>query len=47
VICGIDNYCIGGGIDLICNADIRVCTEKSMFTVKEVDIGLCADLGTT
>ena len=32
---------------MICNADIRVCTKAAKFTIKEVDVGLCADLGTT
>lgn len=36
---------IGGGIDLITAADIRLCSEDTYFSVKEVDIGLAADLG--
>lgn len=45
--------CIGGGIDLVSMADIRYCTQDaylwilwSQFTIKEIDIGMCADLGT-
>lgn len=45
VIVGIDNLCIGGGVDLISFCDIRVCTENAKFTIKEVDIGMCADIG--
>lgn len=26
--------------------DIRLCTKDAKFTIKEVDIGICADLGT-
>lgn len=37
---------IGGGIDLACGADIRMCSSDTKFSVKEVDIGLAADLGT-
>ena len=38
--------CIGGGIDLMCAADIRMCTQDAYFSIKEVDIGLAADVGT-
>ena len=26
--------------------DIRLCSKDAKFTIKEVDIGICADLGT-
>jgi delta(3,5)-delta(2,4)-dienoyl-CoA isomerase len=26
--------------------DIRLCSKDTKFTIKEVDIGICADLGT-
>ena len=34
------------GVDLVTACDIRLCTEDAYFCVKEVDIGLAADLGT-
>ncbi|GAW20967.1 hypothetical protein ANO14919_104800 [Xylariales sp. No.14919] len=37
---------IGLAIDLSCCADIRICSKDAKFTVKEVDIGLAADIGT-
>lgn len=37
---------IGAGVDLITAADIRYCTKDSYFCVKEVDIGMAADVGT-
>ncbi|XP_049882317.1 delta(3,5)-Delta(2,4)-dienoyl-CoA isomerase, mitochondrial [Pectinophora gossypiella] len=40
------NACVGAGIDLITAADVRYCTEDAWFQVKEVDIGLAADVGT-
>ncbi|XP_041985721.1 delta(3,5)-Delta(2,4)-dienoyl-CoA isomerase, mitochondrial [Aricia agestis] len=40
------NACVGAGIDLITAADIRYCTADSWFQVKEVDVGLAADVGT-
>ena len=38
--------CIGAGIDFITAADIRFATEDCFFEVKEVDIGMAADVGT-
>ncbi|XP_022187912.2 LOW QUALITY PROTEIN: delta(3,5)-Delta(2,4)-dienoyl-CoA isomerase, mitochondrial [Nilaparvata lugens] len=46
VIGAIHGACIGGGVDLICATDIRYCTEDAWFQVKEVDIGMAADVGT-
>lgn len=46
VLIGIHSYCIGGGLDLISGADIRFCTEDAKFSIKEVDIGIAADIGT-
>lgn len=37
---------IGLAIDISCCADIRVCAKDARFAVKEVDIGLAADIGT-
>ncbi|KAI0389503.1 enoyl CoA hydratase-like protein [Xylariaceae sp. FL0594] len=37
---------IGLAIDLSCCADIRICSRDARFSVKEVDIGLAADIGT-
>eukprot|EP00164_Ancoracysta_twista_P001522 GFYU01001997.1.p1 GENE.GFYU01001997.1~~GFYU01001997.1.p1 ORF type:complete len:277 (+),score=69.06 GFYU01001997.1:95-925(+) len=46
VLVGIHGACIGGGIDLIAACDIRYCTKDAFFSIKEVDIGLAADVGT-
>ena len=46
VIAAIHNACIGGGVDIISSADMRFCTEDAYFTIKEVDMGLVADIGT-
>ena len=43
---GVHNKCIGGGIDLISAADIRYCTEDASFSIKEIDLGIVADIGT-
>lgn len=46
VIVAVHGACVGGGIDLICACDIRYCTEDAWFQVKEVELGIVADLGT-
>lgn len=46
VISAIHSACVGGAVDLITAADIRVCTKDAWFQVKEVDIGMAADVGT-
>ncbi|CAO3661873.1 hypothetical protein G6F70_002060 [Rhizopus microsporus] len=46
VIAAIHGACIGGGVDLITACDIRYCTKDAFFSVKEVDVGLAADVGT-
>uniref|UniRef100_R4G4P5 Delta(3,5)-Delta(2,4)-dienoyl-CoA isomerase, mitochondrial n=3 Tax=Rhodnius TaxID=13248 RepID=R4G4P5_RHOPR len=46
VISLVHNACIGAGVDLITAADIRYCTEDAVFQVKEVGIGMAADVGT-
>lgn len=46
IICLIHGYCFGLGIDLSSACDIRLCSPDTKFCVKEVDIGLAADVGT-
>jgi delta(3,5)-delta(2,4)-dienoyl-CoA isomerase len=46
VIVAIHNGCIGAGVDMICGADIRYCSSDAYFQIKEVDVGLAADVGT-
>uniref|UniRef100_A0A8C9JCN8 Delta(3,5)-Delta(2,4)-dienoyl-CoA isomerase, mitochondrial n=2 Tax=Panthera tigris TaxID=9694 RepID=A0A8C9JCN8_PANTA len=46
VIAAIHGACIGAGVDLVTACDIRYCAQDTFFQVKEVDIGLAADLGT-
>ncbi|NXD74568.1 ECH1 protein, partial [Eolophus roseicapillus] len=46
VIVAVHGACIGAGVDLICACDIRYCSQDAWFQVKEVDIGLAADVGT-
>lgn len=46
VLTAVQGGCIGGGLDLICAADMRYCTEDAYFTIKETEIGMTADVGT-
>ena len=46
VIAAIHGACIGGGIDLICCADMRYCAADAIFSIKEIDMGMTADVGT-
>ena len=46
VLAAIHGACIGGGIDLICCADMRYCSSDATFSIKEIDIGMTADVGT-
>ena len=46
VIAAIHNGCIGGGVDIVSACDIRYCNDDAYFTIKEVDLGLVADIGT-
>lgn len=45
VIAAVHSACVGAGASLVSAADIRYCTEDAWFTVKEIDIGLAADVG--
>lgn len=46
VIVAMHGFSLGLAIDLSVAADIRVCSRDVRFGVKEVDIGLAADIGT-
>lgn len=46
VVAAIHGACIGGGIDVVTACDLRFCSKDAFFAVKEVDLGITADLGT-
>ena len=46
VLAAIHNGCIGGGVDIATACDMRYCTEEAYFTIKEIDLGMVADIGT-
>lgn len=45
VIAVLHGFTLGLGIDLATAADIRLCSRDARLAVKEVDIGLAADIG--
>lgn len=46
VIAAIHGACVGAGLDLVCACDIRYSTQDASFSIREVDMGMVADLGT-
>lgn len=46
VVAAIHGGCIGGGVDIVSACDMRYCTHDAFFTIKEIDMGMVADLGT-
>ena len=46
VVTAVQGGCIGGGIDLITAADIRICTKDAFFLIEEINVGLAVDIGT-
>ncbi|WP_091286301.1 crotonase/enoyl-CoA hydratase family protein [Amycolatopsis xylanica] len=45
VIASISGWCIGGGVDVIAAADVRVASADAKFSVREVKVAIVADLG--
>jgi enoyl-CoA hydratase len=46
VIAAVHGNCLGGGIDLITAADIRLASADAVFSVRETKIAMVADVGT-
>lgn len=46
VVAAIHGACIGAGVDLVAAADVRVASQCAMFSIREVRLGLAADLST-
>ena len=46
MMAAIHGACVGGGIDLITCADMRYASADAFFTIKEIDLGMTADVGT-
>jgi len=46
ILAAIHGACIGGGVDLVTACDMRYATQDAVFSVKEIDLAIVADLGT-
>jgi enoyl-CoA hydratase len=46
VLAAIQGGCIGGGVDMVSACDVRYCTRDAFFVIKEIDLGMVADVGT-
>lgn len=45
VVAAVSGWCIGGGVDLITAADIRVASADAKFSVREIRVAIVADMG--
>ncbi|MGH3437062.1 MAG: crotonase/enoyl-CoA hydratase family protein [Sciscionella sp.] len=45
VVAAISGWCIGGGVDVIAAADVRLASVEAKFSVREVRVAMVADLG--
>lgn len=45
VLAGIHGACLGGGLDLVAASDLRYCAREAYFSLKEIDLGMVADVG--
>jgi len=46
VLAAVQYTCIGGGVDMISCCDMRYCTADAYFAIKEIELGMVADVGT-
>ncbi len=46
VLAAIHKACVGGAVDIVSACDMRYCTEDAHFSIKEIDLGMVADIGT-
>ncbi len=45
VIAAVSGWCIGGGVDVVTAADIRLASADAKFSVREVRVAIVADIG--
>ena len=44
-ISAVHGVCIGGGLDMISATDLRFCSKDAIFSLREIKLGIVADLG--
>ncbi len=45
VLAAVQGLCLGGGVDIIACCDMRYASEEAVFAIKEIDVGMTADVG--
>jgi enoyl-CoA hydratase/carnithine racemase len=45
VVAAVSGWCVGGGVDVISAADVRLASADARFSVREAKVGIVADLG--
>ncbi|MGH3712189.1 MAG: crotonase/enoyl-CoA hydratase family protein [Micromonosporaceae bacterium] len=45
VVAAVSGWCIGGGVDLISAADVRLASADAKFSIREVKLAIVADIG--
>jgi len=45
VVASVSGWCVGAGIDVICAADVRICSSDAMFSARAVRVGIVEDMG--
>lgn len=46
VLAAIQGACVGGALDLVTCCDMRYASPEAIFSIKEIDLGMVADVGT-
>jgi enoyl-CoA hydratase len=46
VLVAVQGGCVGGGVDLVCAADMRYASADAFFVIQEINIAMTADVGT-
>jgi len=46
VLAAVHGACVGAGVDMIAACDMRYASQNSVFSIKEIQVGMVADLGT-
>ncbi|MBD8495839.1 crotonase/enoyl-CoA hydratase family protein [Pseudomonas syringae] len=46
VLAAVQGYCLGAGVDLIAACDMRYAAVDAQFAIREIDMGMAADVGT-
>lgn len=46
VLAAIQGACVGGALDLVTCCDMRYASAEAFFSIKEIDLGMVADVGT-